>query len=36
LHLRTGESLERGYGQRAGEIAGELTMLFTAGTSSGL
>jgi DNA-binding winged helix-turn-helix (wHTH) protein/predicted ATPase len=31
LHLRTGESLERGYGQRAGEIAGELAMHFEHG-----
>ena len=31
LHLRTGERLERGYGQRAGEIAGELAMHFEHG-----
>ena len=31
LHLRTGESLERAYGQRAGEIAGELAMHFEHG-----
>jgi DNA-binding winged helix-turn-helix (wHTH) protein/predicted ATPase len=31
LHLRTGERLEQGYGQRAGEIAGELAMHFAEG-----
>ena len=31
LHLRTGECLERGYGRRAGEIAGELAMHFEHG-----
>jgi DNA-binding winged helix-turn-helix (wHTH) protein/predicted ATPase len=31
LHLRTGERLEGAYGQRAGEIAGELAMHFTQG-----
>ena len=31
LHLRTGERLERGYGQRAGDIAGELAMHFEHG-----
>ena len=31
LHLRTGERLERGYGERAGEIAGELAMHFEHG-----
>jgi predicted ATPase/DNA-binding winged helix-turn-helix (wHTH) protein len=31
LHLRTGERLERAYGQRAGEIAGELAMHFEHG-----
>src|SRR5262245_10731796 len=31
LHLRTGERLEQGYGQRAGEIAGELAMHFSEG-----
>ena len=31
LHLRTGERLERAYGQRAGEIAGELAMHFEQG-----
>jgi DNA-binding winged helix-turn-helix (wHTH) protein/predicted ATPase len=31
LHLRTGERLEQGYGQRAGEIAGELAAHFAEG-----
>ena len=31
LHLRTGERLERGYGQRASEIAGELATHFEHG-----
>ena len=31
LHLRTGERLERGYGGRADEIAGELAMHFEQG-----
>src|SRR5262249_12307632 len=31
LHLRTGERLEQGYAQRAGEIAGELAMHFSEG-----
>lgn len=31
LHLRTGERLEQGYGQRAGEIAGELAVHFAEG-----
>jgi predicted ATPase/DNA-binding winged helix-turn-helix (wHTH) protein len=31
LHRRTGERLERGYGRRAGEIAGELAMHFEHG-----
>ena len=31
LHLRTGECLESGYGERAGEIAGELAMHFEGG-----
>ncbi|HEV8150540.1 MAG TPA: AAA family ATPase, partial [Gemmatimonadales bacterium] len=31
LHLRTGERLEGGYGERAGEIAGELAMHFERG-----
>jgi DNA-binding winged helix-turn-helix (wHTH) protein/predicted ATPase len=31
LHLRTGECLEGGYGERAGEIAGELAMHFERG-----
>ena len=31
LHLRTAERLERGYGQRAGEIAGELAVHFEHG-----
>jgi predicted ATPase len=31
LHLRTGERLERGYGPRAGEIAGELATHFEHG-----
>jgi DNA-binding winged helix-turn-helix (wHTH) protein/predicted ATPase len=31
LHLQTGERLERGHGQRTGEIAGELAMHFTEG-----
>jgi DNA-binding winged helix-turn-helix (wHTH) protein/predicted ATPase len=31
LHLRTGERLERGYGARAGEIAGELAAHFAQG-----
>ena len=31
LHLRIGECLERGYGRRAGEIAGELAMHFEHG-----
>ena len=31
LHLRTGERLERGHGERAGEIAGELAMHFEHG-----
>jgi DNA-binding winged helix-turn-helix (wHTH) protein/predicted ATPase len=31
LHLRTGERLERGYGESAGEIAGELAMHFERG-----
>jgi len=31
LHLRTGERLEKGYGQRAAEIAGELAMHFSQG-----
>jgi predicted ATPase/DNA-binding winged helix-turn-helix (wHTH) protein len=31
LHLRTGEWLESGYGERAGEIAGELAMHFEVG-----
>ncbi len=34
LHLRTGERLERGYGERAGEIAGELAMHFEHGRDS--
>ena len=31
LHLRTAERLERGYGERAGEIAGELAVHFEHG-----
>jgi predicted ATPase/DNA-binding winged helix-turn-helix (wHTH) protein len=31
LHLRTGQRLERGYAERAGEIAGELAMHFAHG-----
>ena len=31
LHLRTGECLEGGYGERAGEIAGELAVHFERG-----
>ena len=31
LHLRTAERLERGYGERAGEIAGELAVHFEYG-----
>jgi predicted ATPase len=31
LHLRTGECLEGGYGERAGEIAGELAIHFERG-----
>ena len=31
LHLRTGQRLERGYSERAGEIAGELAMHFAHG-----
>ena len=31
LHLQTGGRLEQGYGQRAGEIAGELAMHFAEG-----
>ena len=31
LHLKVGECLERGYGARAGEIAGELAMHFERG-----
>ena len=31
LHLRIGERLERGYGERAGEIAGELAVHFEHG-----
>src|SRR5262249_12036455 len=31
LHLRTADRLERGYGERAGEIAGELAMHFEQG-----
>ena len=34
LHLRTGERLERGYGQRASEIAGELATHFEHGRDS--
>jgi DNA-binding winged helix-turn-helix (wHTH) protein/predicted ATPase len=34
LHLRIGERLEQGHGQRTGEIAGELAMHFTQGRDS--
>src|SRR5262249_40829746 len=35
LHLRTGDRLERGYGPRAGEMAGELAMHFERGKDFG-